>query len=259
MGLMPDQATDEPITVAQLGKRREQTEAIAKLVGSRLEQHLETLRLAFDPRRLFGRHASLGSTREDVAGADHELRALTQRYTQMAGAPFHLPGELSPDAIAAMDHRLAVYPWAYDYEARGEREQRTIRITSPLRWILTYRSAYTPEQLRSALAKPDRRESDVTQFVVNTLVMQAMLDKFTSLKQLLTDLRFEVGTASADGLGKLPLVTLASHLPTVRPPDELILTVTGFSGVAAFIEVIDRDPLRSLRDPLREAIGRILA
>jgi hypothetical protein len=259
MGLMPDQATDEPISVAQLGRRREQTEAIAKLVGSRLEHHLEILRPAFDPRRLFGRHASLASTREDVPGSDQELRALTQRYTQVAGAPFDLPSELPRDAIAGMDHRLAVYPWTYNHEARGEREHKTIRITSPLRWILSYRSAYTPEQLRSALGKPERRESDVTQFVVNVLVMQAMLDKFASLKQLLSDLRFEVGTASADGLGKLPLVTLASHLPTVRPPDELILTVTGFSGVAAFIEVIDRDPLHSLRDPLRDAIGRILA
>jgi hypothetical protein len=258
MGLMPDEAAHEPITVAQLGKRREQTEAIAKLVGSRLEQHLEILRPAFDPRRLFGRHASLGSTREDVPGADQALRALTQRYAQVAGAPFSLPSEFSPDAVAGMDHRLAVYPWAYDHDARGEREQRTIRITSPLRWVLTYRSAYTPEQLRGALARPERREGDVTQFVVNMLVMRAMLDKFAPLKQLLTDLRFEVGMASADGLGKFPLVTIASHLPTVRPPDELILTVTGFSGVAAFIEVIDRDPLRSLRDPLREVIERIL-
>ncbi|HME70247.1 MAG TPA: hypothetical protein VKM54_10320 [Myxococcota bacterium] len=255
---MPDEAADEPITVAQLGKRREQTEAIARLVGSHLEQHLEILRPAFDPRRLLGRHASLGSTREDVPGADQALRELTQRYTQVAGAPFSLRSEFPPDAVAGMDHRLAVYPWEYEHEARGAHEQRTIRITSPLRWVLTYRSAYTLEQLRGARTKQELRESDVAQFVVNMLVMRAMLDKFAPLKQLLTDLRFEVGLASAEGFGKLPLVTIASHLPTLRPPDDLILTVTGFSGVAAFIEVIDRDPLRSLRDPLREAIERIL-
>jgi hypothetical protein len=85
-----------------------------------------------------------------------------------------------------------------------------------------------------------------------------MLEKVPPLQQILADLRFEVSTTTREGLGKLPLVTISSHLPSVRPPDELLLQITKFSGVAAFIEVIERDPLANLRDPLREELERIL-
>jgi hypothetical protein len=68
-----------------------------------------------------------------------------------------------------------------------------------------------------------------------------------------------VSTTTREGLGKLPLVTLTSHLPTIRPPDDVISAATAISGVAAFIELLPRDPLGMLRDPVREEVGKLLA
>ena len=62
----------------------------------------------------------------------------------------------------------------------------------------------------------------------------------------------------APGLGDLELATLSSHLTSFRPPDELILSATGISGVSAFIELVDKDAAQSLRDPLREEIAEAL-
>ena len=94
--------------------------------------------------------------------------------------------------------------------------------------------------------------------MVNALVLQAVLDKSPAVTQLLSDLRFEVGFEKAPGLGELPLVTLSSHLPSFLPPDDLILSATGISGVNAFIELVDRDAVQNLRDPLRDEISEAL-
>ena len=161
--------------------------------------------------------------------------------------------------MAGIDRRLEIYPFEYPHVVSDGRERKTIRITSPMRWVLSYASDYTLAQIDRALSKQEeRRESDLRQFVVNALVMGAMLEKFPPLRQILSDLRFEITTTTRDGLGKLPLVTISSHLPSVRPPDDVMLQITSFSGVAAFIEVIERDPLANLRDPLREELERLL-
>jgi hypothetical protein len=253
---MADHPTDDTLSISELTERRERTEAVSGWIRQRLEQHLETLRPAFDPRRLLGRHAGSGvSSRDDIPGSDAALQQLTQRYAQVCGAPFSLRNELPPEVLAGIDRRLELYPYEYPHLADDGRDKKTIRITSPLRWVLSYASGYSLAQLDRALAKQeDRRESDVRQFVVNALVMGAMLERFPALRLILSDLRFEVSSTTREGLGKLPLVTIASHLPSQRPPDDLVFTITGFSGVAAFIEVIERDPLANLRDPLREAL-----
>jgi hypothetical protein len=256
---MPEPAADETLAISELTERRDRTEKVSGWIRQRLEQHLETLRPAFDPRRILGRHAVSTGSRDDVPGSDAALAQITQRFQQVCSSPFSLRAELAPEVIQGIDRRLELYPFEYPHVADDGRDRRTIRITSPLRWVLSYASGYTLAQLDRALSKQEeRREPDVRQFVVNALVMGAMLERIPSLAQILGDLRFEVSTVTREGLGKLPLVTISSHLPSLRPPDDLMLSVTGFSGVAAFIEVIERDPLANLRDPLREELARLL-
>ena len=256
---MSNQPTDETPSISELAERRVRTEAVSGWIRQRLEQHLEILRPAFDPRRLLGRHAGSSAARDDVRGADAAMAQLSEHFRAVCGSPFTLRNELPPEVVAGIDRRLELYPFEYPHVASDGREPKTIRITSPLRWVLSYASDYTLAQIDRALAKQEeRRESDLRQFVVNALVMSAMLEKFPPLRQILGDLRFEISTATRDGLGKLPLVTISSHLPSVRPPDDVMLQITGFSGVAAFIEVIERDPLANLRDPLREELEQLL-
>jgi len=256
---MSDQRADEALEISQLAVRRQKTEAVSRHLRQRLEQHLEVLRPAFDPRRLLGRYAGGAAGRLDAAGSDRAFTSLAERFTQVSSPPFSLQSELPPDAVAGIDPHLELHPWEYAHEVRGRREPRTVRVTSPLRWALSYTCGTTlPRLLRVFAGEEERRDADIRQFVVNALVMAAFIEKFPPLRQILTDLRFDVSIETLDGFGKLPLVSLASQLPSLRPSDELILAVTDFTGVAEFVEVIGADPLASLRDPLKAELQKVL-
>jgi hypothetical protein len=260
-GVMGEEgASARSLTIPEAAELRGKTEAISQLLRSQIESHLETLRTLFAPRRLLGKHLGGSASRDEVPGADKALIELERRYKEAAGPPFVLRPQLDHAALANLQNRIELYPWEYAYQASSGTETKTIDITSPVRWVMSYASHYSLSQLRQVLAeKEEKRADDVRQFVVNALVMRAMLDKFPSLTALLADLRFEIGIETADGLGKLPLVTLNSNLSSFRPPDDLILTTTGFSGVAAFIELVDEDAVQNLRDPLREKIKGIMS
>ena len=74
------------------------------------------------------------------------------------------------------------------------------------------------------------------------------------ITQLLADLRYRVLIEPCEGLGPIPVVSLESCVPSFRPSDELIQTATRFSGVPAFIELIAKDAVSGLEDPIREKI-----
>jgi hypothetical protein len=177
----------------------------------------------------------------------------------VCGKPFALPPELDDAPLSNIDNRIDLYPWEYTHQAKSERETKPLTITSPVRWVLTYSSEYSLSQLLQTLAgKEQRRSEAVRQFVVNALVLHAMLGKFPGITQLLTDLRYEIRTEKFPALGELPLVTIRSCLSSFRPADGLILAATRFSGVPAFIELIDVEAVHSLPDPLRLRIEDIL-
>lgn len=258
---MVDEAASPPsVSLSELAGLRNQTEAIAKVLRQRLERHLEVLRMLTAPRRILGSYMGGSASRDEVAGSDKTVAALAAAYKKVAGAPFVLRPKLDHAAFKLIDSRLELYPWEYSHNATHGGESNVIEITSPGRWVVTYASDYSFSQVRHVLAgKEEKRHDDMLQFVLNTLVLRAVLEKFPAVKELLADLRFEVGFEKAPGLGDLELVTLRSNLPTFRPPDELILTATGVSGVNAFIELVDRDAIQSLHDPMREEIERAIA
>ncbi len=253
-------ATSETLSISEFTERRAKTEAVSNWMRQRLERQLDSLRPAFDPRRLYGRHSGTPIARAaDVSGSDAALAQLTQRFQAVVGAPFSLRNELPPEVVGAIDANLELYPLEYFHVAQGGGEGKPIRITSPLRWVVSYASGYTLGQLDRVLAKQeDRREKDMRQFLVNALALGAMFERFPALAQLLGDLRFQVATGMRDGLGKLPLVTVSAELQSVRPPDDVILGITGVSGVAAFIELLPREPLSALVDPMRSDLARLL-
>ena len=139
-------------------------------------------------------------------------------------------------------------------------DRKAISMTSPLRWVVSFSSAYTLSQVRQAIAgKGERRPEHIRQFVVNALVTQLVITHTPGLAPLFTDLRYQLQTDSLPDLPKLPLTTITSGLPSFRPGDELILSATNFSGVPAFIELIDIDALSHLQDPLKARIDEVQA
>jgi hypothetical protein len=247
---------ENPLTFEQLAELRDKTETVSQFLQKQLKAHLETLRPLLAPRRLLGKYVG---AKEDIAGADRAFAQLQEQFKAVCSKPFALPPELDDGPLSNIDARIDLYPWEYTHQANSERETKPVTLTSPVRWILTYSSEYTPAQLIQTLAgKEQRRSGSVRQFVVNALVMHAVLAKFPGITQLLTDLRYEIRTETTASLGDLPLVTIRSCLPSFRPADSLILAATRLSGVPAFIELIDIDAVHHLQDPLKLRIEEIL-
>jgi hypothetical protein len=244
----------ENLRIEQLADLREKTEAVSGLVLNELREHLETIRPLLAPRRLLGDYVR-SPIKEEVIGADTVVRRLQEKYKEICSRPFALTPDLDEAAVAMMESRIELYPWEYTHDAKNEKESKSVTITSPLRWALTYTSGYTLSQLRQALVgKAERRQEDVRQFLVNALVMQYVLAKFPGITKLLNDLRYDMKTDTCAGLGELPLVTINSALPSFRPQDDVLLAATRLSGVPAFVELIDFDAVSRLEDRLKSKI-----
>jgi hypothetical protein len=244
----------ENLRIEQLADLRGKTEAVSGLVFNQLREHLETIRPLLAPRRLLGDYVR-SPIKEEVIGADAVVRRLQEKYKEVCGKPFALTPDLDEAALAMMESRIELYPWEYTCEAKSERESKTVTITSPVRWALTYTSGYTLSQLRQALVgKVERRQEDVRQFLVNALVMQYVLAKFPGITRLLKDLRYDVKIDTCSGLGELPLVTITSVLPSFRPKDDTLLAATALSGVPAFVELIDFGAVSKMESRLKMQI-----
>lgn len=244
------------LTFEQLAMLREQTEAIAGLLRNRLQGYLETLRPLFAPRRLLGKYVD---RKEDVASSEKAVAQLREKFKEVCGTPFSLTPELDDSILTGMDNCPEIYPWEYSYELRGEEESRSLIIASPVRWILTYGSGYTLSQVTQAIAgKYERRSNHLRQFVVNALVMNLLVAKYAKIAQLFSDLRYNIEVDKCPGLGALPFVTVSTCLPSFRPPDNLVLMATRFSGISNFVELIDIDAVHTLQDPLKSQIQELL-
>jgi hypothetical protein len=247
--------SEQPLTIDQVARLRGKTEAVSELLSGQLAAHLETLRPILTPRRVLGKHVRT-PIREDIPGADRAYNTLREKYAAACGRPFGLPKELEEDPLT-IEARLEIYPWEYTHTLSGE--DKAITMTSPVRWVVSYRSGYSLNDLREALAtRKNLRTDDARQFVINALVFQLLLDRYPEIQALLADLRYRIEVDTCDGLGQLPVVTISSALPSFRPTDDLIATATSFSGVPAFIELLRTEAVATLEDPLKTKIEAIL-
>ncbi len=233
----------------ELSEQRRNTESISRCLLDQLKGYLDTLKPLFAPERLFGK-APRGKL--EVPGADRMLVLLQEKYREISGLPFDLPQQFDPQWLSLVGDDVQLHSWEYTHEARNERETKTITMTSPVCWLLSFNGDATLAQLRQAVREKDPRRHDLArQFVVNALVMQFVFSRIPGLVRLFADLRYEIKTQSPSDLPKLSLTTVTACLPAFRPPDELILAATAFSGVPAFIELVDVTKLPELQDPVR--------
>jgi hypothetical protein len=244
---------ERDLGIDALASLREKTEAISKLLRERLLLQLEALRPLFAPRRLLGRHVRTAS-RDEVPGAERAFARLRDAYAATCGRPFSLPREIDLDEPLSIDPVVEVHPYEYAHRLGGETD-RVIAMTNPVRWTLCYRAGYTLAELEAALAsRAPLRATDAKQFVLGSLALALLLETFPEVVRLLEDLRYEVAIEKRPDLGELPLLTLSAPFDAFRPSDAVIASATRFSGVPAFIELLDAAALGSLRDPLRDRI-----
>jgi hypothetical protein len=246
------------LSFEQLAIARKHTQAISGFLEHQLRTYLDTLRSLFLPERLLGK---LAGSRFDVPGADKAFSELQENYRKLPGKPFDFPQEFEKDWLVEVGARLELHRWDYSREITTESGKRSILFTSPTRWILAYGPGYSVTQALQTLArKQDRRDIDqLRQFVVNALVLQSLISRSASLASLLGDLRYSLSLNPHPGLNGLPVAVIQCQISTFLPPEPLIVAATEFSGVSAFIELIDTDAIGRAPDPFKERILALIA
>ena len=244
--------TSQPLTLSELPELRRETEAVSKLLREQIVGHAETLRPLFVPERIFGK---LAGGKNEVRGADFALEELRKKYRPFSSKPYDLPSEFNPQWLTLVGTALELHPWSYAYEVDG----KTITMTSPVRWVVTYQSNYDLAHVKAILGGKEAARLDfLRQFVVNALVLSIVLSRHPGLAPLFADLRYELKVETPEDLGGLPVVTITSILNSFRPPDDLIKAATAFSGVPEFIELVDLESLAKPKDILKERIDELL-
>src|SRR5438132_4693982 len=255
---MEQQPTLTPdINVEQLLHLHALTKEVSKFCHKQLRSYLDTMAMLFRPRRILG-EAIEGGEREAVGGSDRTLTELREIYKRAALRPFDLRPELNPP-LESIATQMQLYEWEYLHETKTDRGWQSIKVTSPLTWVLAYHSPYSLSMVRQVLAgKEERDPEQVKAFVLRACILQLHFTKFAAIGELLAGLRYRVEVRNSPEMGELPLVTISAPLATMRPPDNLVTMAAGLAGGASFAEVLDLRTAKDLEDPFRQEIGAIL-
>ena len=244
--------TGKAVSLPELPELRRKTEAISRFLKTQIAAHLETLRPLFAPERILGKYAG---GKMEVTGAERALAELRQSYTPFSSKPYDLPETLDLNWLTLIGNTLELHPWEYVHQVQG----KPITMTSPVRWVVSFRSNYTLTQVKNVLAGQEAvRLEYLRQFVVNSLVLSLALNRNPGLVQLFQDLGYELKVEAPSDLKKLPVLTITSTLASFRPADDLIAAATAFSGVPAFIELIDTNALHRTTDTLQTRLEALL-
>jgi hypothetical protein len=248
-------AVNRPFSQEQLGRLHGITQQVEKICRAQLRAYLDALAPLFRPRRVLGNHME-GTGKESVANADQNFNDLREIYFKACGRPFELRKELvSP--LESVPTQIQLHEWEYEYEVKTER--KSINITSPLTWVLSYPSAYSHNMVRQFVtSKQERDPESVRDFVLRASLIHLMFARLPELTTLFAGLRYKVEVRKSPQLGDLPLVTVSAPVATVLPTDDLLLLAAAFSGRSGFVEVIDPSQAMSIPDPLQDQITKIV-
>jgi len=216
-----------------------------------LRTNVEAMAPLFRPRRFLGDHME-GSGKEGVAAADRNLAELKELYARVAVKPFNLRPELSAP-LESVTTQFQFHEWEYVHATETPRGWQSIRVTTPLTWVLSYNSPYSLATLRGVISGDGQRDPDaIRAFILRACLMQQLFAKLPTLTDLLTGLRFKVEVRKSPQLAELPLVTVSAPFRTFRPPDQLVSLASGLAGGASFAEILETDSVWNLSDPLRD-------
>ena len=246
--------TERPVSFEELIDLRPRTNEVARVLQTQLVQHLETLRPLLDPARVLGKGSATGRI-SWMEKSLAEFRGLYEKFARL----FRAPLELDPDSVGEIGGKFEVHPWTYIHEARTERETRKITMTSPTRWIVSYPNEMGLDRIKAIVSGAESGDTaPQNQFLLHALLLRLVVEKSPRVVELMKALRFEFEILPCPELHGLPLVTLRFALPSFRPNDSLILKATSLSGVPAFIELVDIEAVRAMKDPTMEQLAKIV-
>jgi len=254
--LMTEKISRRHLNNEEFLKLRQATEKVAQLLTKRLKAHLEVIKPLFIPRLLLGNYIK-SAIMDEVTGTDKAFAELQELYRTICEKPFGLPRKLIPPLPPILNQPDTV-PFQYSLSLEGS-EDKTVNITSPTRWILSYRSECPLNRLKAMTLGMEARQTDeMRQGLIDHLTMVIFLKHFPALSQLFEDLRYQVEIRELADLGNLPVVILRSPVETFLPPDDFIAQITQLSGIPAFLEIIDPEAVKNIPDPLKEALNNLI-
>jgi len=253
---MDEKISRKNLTNEEFLKLRQTTGKIEQVLNKRLRSHLDIIRPLFIPRILLGNLVKSAYT-DEIPGAQKAFTELQEWYAKICEKPFGLPKKLQPP-LPPISHQLECTPFQYSLSLEGE-PGRSITITSPVKWILSYQSECPLNRLKAMASGMESRQPDeMRQGLINHLTLVVFLKRFPILNQLFEDLRYQPEIIELSDLGGLPVVILKTPVETFLPPDDFILQVTQLSGIAAFQEVIAFEAVENIPDPFKEHLKNLI-
>lgn len=242
----------ETYTTERLLALRKLTRSIADLLRGQMHAYLSALAPLMRPAALLG-HYVIGGAKEVSKDAIKTFQELENIYgTAASSKPFGLLKELrTPFEVAGSALELSAVEYSHAVKTDGQ--TKTVLITSPFKWVLTY-ADFAPHKLRQLLADKNRTDTDAARFVLHYCLLQVVLAKQTAATQMLDALHFDLTAGRLQEFGDLPIITVASTVPTLRPPDSVIIQSTEISGRDSFEEIVDVEGLLAMRDPFKEKL-----
>lgn len=247
---------DEGFDTQKLLILRKLTRAISDLLREQMRDYLTTLAPLLRPRAVLGDYVQ-SNTRETAKNADAAFKDLQSIYEKIASAPtFRLPMELKPP-VEIVSTALEMTPVEYKHVARTDRESKTVTITSPLKWVLTY-SGFNQARLTEMMAHRNRDGDEVRQHLLHSLVMHIVASKQTGVTRILDALQFPIKTEFLPELGEMPVTYVSSAISTIRPPDNVIIESTEISGMDVFEEVVNLADIVQMKNPLKDNLVELV-
>ena len=227
------------------------TKDVAQVCLRHLKTQVEAMAPLFRPRRVLGDYID-STGKEPVPGADRNLADLQELYARVAIKPFDLRPELRTP-LESVSTQFQFNEWEYTHAAETDGSWHSIRVTTPLTWVISYATSYSLSTLRGVVAGSGQRDAEaVRAFVLRACLMHELFSKIPALTNLLEGLRYKVEIRRSPQLADLPLVTISAPFRTFRPADQLVAMAAGLAGGASFAEVLDVESVRNLADPLRD-------
>jgi hypothetical protein len=243
--------------IQQLLDLRRVTQAISRKFEDDLKSHLSTLAPLFSPLTLFGEYARGGSRTSGVL-SERAYRELCTRFKAVSEAPPFLINASLSAPLELFSATPVLAPVEYAYTAQADGASHAIRVSSPMRWTLSYPEA-TPKRLRELLAGDPRQMGDeLVHGLLQSLAMAVLLDHRPGLVELFRGLRFPLQVQRLDDLGSLPVLILSAPLETHLPEDQVIIQNTQLTGIPSFEEVIDSADIQRLNDPIRQNLNEMV-
>lgn len=247
----------EDYTTDRLLMLRRLTRAMAELLRGQMKEYLSTLAPLMHPKTVLGNY--VGSSAYEVSRTGEKaFNELREHYQALVKSRvFNLPAEFSTP-LELINSQLEMTPVDYQHVVTNGVESKTVTITSPLKWALSF-AGFSPAKGRLLLREKLGVNDSVQQFVLHTLMMHAVVARQNGIAQILEALHFPLSVEASAEFGNLPVCYISSSISTTRVPDEVIIESTEISGTDAFEELVNVEDVGRLRDPLKERLTSLIS